>query len=383
MNGPIWNVAAETRPHEQQAGVQLQGVQRALAWTLEHSPMYRERLRGAGVTPDAVRSLADFSARVPLTSKNDLRDAMDRHGTALPHLCVPREDIVLSGPSAGTSGRQTYQAFDAQDLDTNVEMIARAYWSSGLRPGDVLHFMVTPFTPAADIFRIAAQRIGVKWIIRDSHEPGHVPRYVEVARALAPSFLWAGVATLRAMAQHAAGGRPAALQARHPDGRRARARGARGVQAHARHRGQHPVRPGLGLQPVQHRMQRPRRRTLAWRRPDPGRADRSRHRGSGARGSGRRAGHHRLLPPRHTAPALAHRGHGEDACRRVQLRAHDAPLHAAGQAREPGAGGRRLDLSLTRSKRRCRAAPTGAISNSRWCAGRTRLRRSRCVCCGR
>ncbi len=208
MNGPIWNVAAETRPHEQQAGVQLQGVQRALAWTLEHSPMYRERLRGAGVTPDAVRSLADFSARVPLTSKNDLRDAMDRHGTALPHLCVPREDIVLSGPSAGTSGRQTYQAFDAQDLDTNVEMIARAYWSSGLRPGDVLHFMVTPFTPAADIFRIAAQRIGVKWIIRDSHEPGHVPRYVEVARALAPSFLWAGVATLRAMAQHAAGGAP-------------------------------------------------------------------------------------------------------------------------------------------------------------------------------
>lgn len=204
MNGPIWNVAAETRPHEQQAGVQLQGVQRALAWTLEHSTMYRERLRGAGVTPEAVRSLADFSARVPLTSKNDLRDAMDRHGTALPHLCVPREDIVLSGPSAGTSGRQTYQAFDAQDLDTNVEMIARAYWSSGLRPGDVLHLMVTPFTPAADIFRIAAQRVGVKWIIRDSHEPGHVPRYVEVARALAPSFLHAGVATLRAMARHAA-----------------------------------------------------------------------------------------------------------------------------------------------------------------------------------
>ena len=31
----------------------------------------------------------------------------------------------LSGPSAGTSGRQTYQAFDAHDLDHNVELAAR------------------------------------------------------------------------------------------------------------------------------------------------------------------------------------------------------------------------------------------------------------------
>ena len=55
--------------------------------------------------------------RLPFTTKDDLRAAMDRHANALPHLCVPRETLVLAGPSAGTSGRQTYQAFDAQDLD--------------------------------------------------------------------------------------------------------------------------------------------------------------------------------------------------------------------------------------------------------------------------
>jgi acyl-coenzyme A synthetase/AMP-(fatty) acid ligase len=68
----------------------------------------------------------------------------------------------------------------------------------------VLQMLVTPFTPAADIFRLGAQRAGAQWIIRDNHEPAQVPRYVEVARSLKPTFLQAGVATLRAMAQHAA-----------------------------------------------------------------------------------------------------------------------------------------------------------------------------------
>ena len=198
----MWDAAAEGMAPEVRQALQLKGVQTLLAWVKSRSPMQRERL--AGVDPSAVRTLADFAALVPLSTKDDLRAAMDRVGSALPHLCVPREDLVLAGPSAGTSGRQTYQAFDAQDLDRNVELAARLFWCSGLRPGDVLQLLVTPFTPAADIFRLGAQRVGVKWIIRDNHEPTQVPRYVEVARSLKPSFLQAGVATLRAMAQHAA-----------------------------------------------------------------------------------------------------------------------------------------------------------------------------------
>ncbi|PZP94647.1 MAG: hypothetical protein DI587_25220 [Variovorax paradoxus] len=198
----MWDAAAEGMAPETRQALQLKGVQALLAWVKARSPMQRERL--AQVEPAAVRTLADFAALVPLCTKDDLRAAMDRVGSALPHLCVPREDIVLSGPSAGTSGRQTYQAFDAQDLDRNVELAARLFWCSGLRPGDVLQLLVTPFTPAADIFRLGAQRVGVNWIIRDNHEPAQVPRYVEVARSLQPSFLQAGVATLRAMAQHAA-----------------------------------------------------------------------------------------------------------------------------------------------------------------------------------
>ncbi|HRH86935.1 MAG TPA: hypothetical protein PLO41_08810, partial [Rubrivivax sp.] len=198
---PMWDAAAEAMTPEARAARQLRGLRSLLAWVGGRSPMYRDRL--AGIDARGVRTLANFAAAVPLTTKDDLRAAMDRHASALPHLCVPRETLVLAGPSAGTSGRQTYQAFDAQDLDRNVEMLARLYWSAGMRPDDVLHLLVTPFTPAADIFRLAAQRVGVRWIVRDNHEPAQVARYVDAARALAPTFLQAGVSTLRAMAQHA------------------------------------------------------------------------------------------------------------------------------------------------------------------------------------
>lgn len=203
---PMWDAAAECMDVEQRAALQLRGVQALLAWVRERSPMYRDRLQA--VDPRSLHSLDDFAAAVPLTTKDDLRAAMDRHDSALPHLCVPRADIVMAGPSAGTSGRQTYQAFNAQDLDHNIEILTRLYWAAGMRPEDVLQLLVTPFTPAADLFRLAAQRVGVRWIIRDNHEPNQVPRYVDVAHALAPTFLQAGVSTLRAMAQHAQSQQP-------------------------------------------------------------------------------------------------------------------------------------------------------------------------------
>ncbi len=204
MNNPkrrLWDAATEAMAPDARAALQLRGLRSLLAWATVRSPMYRERL--AGIDARAVRTLADFAAVVQLTTKDDLRAAMQQHGSALPHLCVPRETLVLAGPSAGTSGRQTYQAFDAQDVDRNVELLARLYWAAGMRRGDVMHLLVTPFTPAADIFREAAQRVGVRWVVRDNHEPAQVARYVDAARALEPGFLQAGVSTLRAMAQHA------------------------------------------------------------------------------------------------------------------------------------------------------------------------------------
>ena len=63
----------ETMPRDELAALQLERLQRTLARAYEHVPHYRNVFDAAGVHPGDVRTLADL-ARVPFTSKADLRD---------------------------------------------------------------------------------------------------------------------------------------------------------------------------------------------------------------------------------------------------------------------------------------------------------------------
>lgn len=194
-----WNAPAETAPLEELRALQTQGVHDLLGRVLAVPSLYQRRLKSAGVDLRAIRTLEDFAAAVPLTSKDDLRAEMERTGSALPHLLVPESEIVLAAPSAGTSGRQTYQAFNAADVKINTEITSRLQWCCGFRASDRLYAMVTPFTPFTTILRQAATDIGIKWVISDDHTMGNIARYIDVAEMLKPTVMHVGIATLRAM----------------------------------------------------------------------------------------------------------------------------------------------------------------------------------------
>lgn len=194
-----WNEHAETLSRDHIHTMQATGLRALLDHVMAGDNMYSRRLKAAGVNPADIRTPEDFSALVPLTSKDDLRDEMQRTGQAMPHLCVPRSEIRLAGPSAGTSGSSTYQAFTAADLDTNIEMIARMQWAGGFRPDDVLFLMTTPFAPWAHIAREAAKKIGINWIIFDDHVAQNIARYTNTIRNLRPTVMHCGLSTLRSL----------------------------------------------------------------------------------------------------------------------------------------------------------------------------------------
>ncbi|MHA1113885.1 MAG: phenylacetate--CoA ligase family protein [Alphaproteobacteria bacterium] len=196
---PYWNPEAETLSHAELAQVQLRGVRDVMTRALATETMYGRRLKSAGVDPAKIGSLADFANAVPLTSKDDLRAEMDRTGSALPHLMLPESDIVVAAPSAGTSGRQTFQAFSAADWKINREITSRLQWCCGFRPDDRLYAMVTPFTVFTHILRDAASNIGINWIMTDDHNMANIKRYIDVALSLKPTVMHIGIATLRAM----------------------------------------------------------------------------------------------------------------------------------------------------------------------------------------
>ena len=103
----------------------------ARARLAERSPLYRERLAGAGVGPGARVGL-DGLADLPFTTKQDL---WDNYPWGL--LTVPREQVVRVHGSSGTGGRPTLVAYSRTDLDIWAQVCARPRLRRR-RPGDLV-----------------------------------------------------------------------------------------------------------------------------------------------------------------------------------------------------------------------------------------------------
>jgi len=103
-------------------------LQQHLAYCLEHSPFYRERLRG--VNPADIRR--ETIAELPFTDKNDLGSENDAFFAAVPEQMV---DIVFS---SGTTGYPVKIAYTEKDLQRLAENERRALEGCGLTAKDTV-----------------------------------------------------------------------------------------------------------------------------------------------------------------------------------------------------------------------------------------------------
>jgi phenylacetate-CoA ligase len=129
----IWD-RAETLPREQLEVLQLRRLRSTAARLLRGQPFGAARLAAAGVTAAGdIGSLADL-ARIPFTTKADLR-ANYPFGL----LAVDREQLVRVQASSGTHGKPTVVGYTRGDLETWTELMARCMTMAGVRPGMVVH----------------------------------------------------------------------------------------------------------------------------------------------------------------------------------------------------------------------------------------------------
>lgn len=105
------------------------------AW--EHSPFYREFWGSAGVSPDDIASVQDFSTRIPLLTKDDIRAYRDRTGDPFGGLlCVDRSELTSIVTSSGTTGEPELMAERWDRIPPIPTACLRDQWEWGLRPGD-------------------------------------------------------------------------------------------------------------------------------------------------------------------------------------------------------------------------------------------------------
>jgi phenylacetate-CoA ligase len=168
----------ETRPWAEQFALDDASYRAQLAYLLERSPFYREKLAGS----DTSGGLAEI-ARLPLTDKDELKATCTPENPVGAHLCVERSEIVRIYSTSGTTGAPSYIPLTAGDLENWITSSARSYAASGIAAGQrvVTTYNAGPFVAGAALD--AFERIGV------SHVPvgtGSSERLLQAIERLRP-----------------------------------------------------------------------------------------------------------------------------------------------------------------------------------------------------
>ncbi|MEW6262073.1 MAG: phenylacetate--CoA ligase family protein [Thermodesulfobacteriota bacterium] len=108
-------------------------------------PFWREWMKKAKVEPEDIRTLDDYSRRLPVFDKSqrrrlyeecqgDMVEVVDRT------IGVPLEQVCLMAATSGSTGEPTPYPLTRRDIEWCSENIGRMVWRMGLRPGDrIIH----------------------------------------------------------------------------------------------------------------------------------------------------------------------------------------------------------------------------------------------------
>ncbi len=171
----------ERTPRAELEALQHARLQQQVARAAERVPLYRERLRQAGVTPADIRSLRDL-VRLPFTVKDDFRDTYP-----FGLLAVPMTDVVRLHASSGTTGKPTVVAYTRRDLDLWSDVMARTLMMGGVGRSDVVHnaYGYGLFTGGLG-FHYGAERVGAAVIPASS---GQTKRQIMLMQDLGATAL--------------------------------------------------------------------------------------------------------------------------------------------------------------------------------------------------
>jgi phenylacetate-CoA ligase len=155
-----------------------------MAYLIDRSPFYREKLANAGfATADAIGGL-DRIAALPLTEKQEIRASCTADNPIGAHLAVSRDQLVRIYSTSGTTGTPSYIPLTRQDLDNWVTTSARSYSASGIAAGETIvsTYNAGPFVAGAAL--AAFDRLGM------CHVPvgtGNTERLMTAIRLLKPT----------------------------------------------------------------------------------------------------------------------------------------------------------------------------------------------------
>jgi phenylacetate-CoA ligase len=135
----FWDEERETRDPADRRQLILERLQHQVRYAYAELPFYRRHYDAHGFHPDQLRTLEDFTTRVPVITKKMLVADQAEHppfGSYTP-TTGPGATARVHG-SSGTSGTPTMYAVSHTDWRRAADVHAMAQWCAGIRPDDLV-----------------------------------------------------------------------------------------------------------------------------------------------------------------------------------------------------------------------------------------------------
>jgi phenylacetate-CoA ligase len=151
----------EARPWDEQLALDDESYRAQLAYLLDRSAFYCEKLGAAGVESARDAGGLEEIARLPLTEKRELKETCTADNPFGAHLCASATEIVRIYSTSGTTGTPSFVPLTAGDLENWVATSARSYAASGVAAGQriVSTYNAGPWVAGAAL--AAFDRIGL------------------------------------------------------------------------------------------------------------------------------------------------------------------------------------------------------------------------------
>jgi len=137
-DGRYWNPDIETASADKLRDVQEERLRHIVEHAYGNSRFYRRKFDEAGLKPEDVRTIEDLP-KLPVTTKEELRDSQAREPMWGDILAVPVEQCITVHFTSATTGLPV-ALLDTWDVWHNgfVESYARGIYAMGVRPNDAI-----------------------------------------------------------------------------------------------------------------------------------------------------------------------------------------------------------------------------------------------------
>lgn len=122
----------------------LERIQFQLNYVYNNLPFYRNLYDKHNVKPEDVKTLEDFTHKIPVITKKMLVADQAENPIFGTYLGIPEKEVIRVFSSGGTTGNPTFYGISQKDWDRGADAMALFAWTVGIRPHDSVYYCI-PF----------------------------------------------------------------------------------------------------------------------------------------------------------------------------------------------------------------------------------------------